>query len=71
VFHKDTAGVLAAMAQTLSSGGYNIGNLRLSRTKREGDVITIIETDALVDALTADTLRALPNVMNVVSIPRF
>lgn len=63
--------MLASIAQTLSSNGYNIGNLRLSRTKRDGDVITIIETDALVDGSTVDIMRALPNIANVVSIPRF
>lgn len=71
VFHKDASGVLASIAQTLSGNGYNIGNLRLSRTRRDGDVITIIETDALVDGPTADIMRALPNIANVVSIPRF
>lgn len=71
VFHKDTPGTLAGIAQTLSGSGYNIGNLRLSRDKREGDVITIIETDVPVDGETVAALRQVGSVAGVVSIPKF
>lgn len=71
VFHKDAPGTLAGMAQTLSGSGYNIGNLRLSRDKRDGNVITVIETDVPVDEKTVAALRQVNSVSGVVSIPKF
>ncbi len=71
VFHKDTPGTLAGIAQTLSGSGYNIGNLRLARDKREGDVMTVIETDVPVDRETVTALEQVGSVGAVVSIPKF
>lgn len=71
VVHKDSPGVLAHIANTLNSAGYNIGNLRLTRTKREGDVITVIENDARVDEATIQALGGLSDVLKVISMPRF
>ncbi len=71
VFHQDAPGTLAGMAQTLSGCGYNIGNLRLSRDRRDGNVITIIETDVPVDPKTVAALSQVHNVKGVVSIPKF
>lgn len=71
LFHRDSPGVLASIAHILSSNGYNIGNLRLSRTRREGDVITVVETDVPVDVATVDQLRSVESVSEAVVIPRF
>ena len=71
LFHRDSPGVLASIAHILSSNGYNIGNLRLSRTRREGDVITVVETDVPVDEATVDQLRSVESVSEAVVIPRF
>ena len=71
LFHRDSQGVLASIAHILSSNGYNIGNLRLSRTRREGDVITVVETDVPVDEATVDQLRSVESVSEAVVIPRF
>lgn len=71
LFHRDSPGVLASIAHILSSNGYNIGNLRLSRTRREGDVITVVETDVPVDPSTVDQLRSVESVSEAVVIPRF
>ena len=71
LFHRDSQGVLASIAHILSSNGYNIGNLRLSRTRREGDVITVVETDVPVDEATVDQLRSVESVSEAVAIPRF
>lgn len=71
LFHRDSPGVLASIAHILSSNGYNIGNLRLSRTRREGDVITVVETDGPVDRATVDQLRSVESVSEAVVIPRF
>ncbi len=71
VFHKDAQGALAGIAHTLTAGGYNIGNLRLSRTRREGDVITVVETDTAVGAATVSALQGLQQVDDVIAIPKF
>lgn len=71
LFHRDSPGVLASIAHILSSNGYNIGNLRLSRTRREGDVITVVETDVPVDQATVAQLRSVESVSEAVVIPRF
>ena len=71
VFHQDAPGTLAGMAQTLSGCGYNIGNLRLSRDRRDGNVITIIETDVPVDPKTVAALSQVHNLKSGVSIPKF
>lgn len=71
LFHRDEPGVLASIAHILSSNGYNIGNLRLSRTRREGDVITVVETDVPVDPSTVDHLLSVESVTDAVSVPRF
>ena len=71
LFHRDAPGVLASIAHILSSNGYNIGNLRLSRTRREGDVITVVETDVPVDDTTVSQLRSVESVSEAVVIPHF
>ena len=71
LFHRDSPGVLASIAHILSSNGYNIGNLRLSRTRREGDVITVVETDVPVDQTTVSQLWSVESVSEAVVIPRF
>ena len=55
----------------MTSCGYNIGNLRLSRTRREGDVITVVETDVPVDGETIERLLEVESVSDAIMIPRF
>ncbi|MBR5390258.1 MAG: L-serine ammonia-lyase, iron-sulfur-dependent subunit beta [Clostridia bacterium] len=71
LFHRDAPGVLAGIAHVLTSCGYNIGNLRLSRTRREGDVITVVETDVPVDEETLERLLEVESVSDAIMIPRF
>lgn len=71
LFHKDAPGVLANIAHELTASGYNIGNLRLSRTRREGDVITVVETDVPVDEETLKRLRQVESVSGATGIRRF
>ena len=71
VVNKDSPGVLANIAITLNVAGYNIANLRLARTKREGDVITVIESDARVDEATIKNLMGVQDVLRVISMPKF
>lgn len=71
IFHKDMPGVLAGIAHVFSSSGYNIGNLHLARARREGDVITVVETDVPVDKETAAQIRTVGSVYDVVALPKF
>jgi len=71
IFHRDAPGVLAHIANALSSSGYNIGNLRLSRARREGDVITVVEIDSMIDESTRQMLLEVNSVTQVVCIPKF
>lgn len=71
IVHKDSPGVLANIASTLNAAGYNIGNLRLTRTQRQGDVITVIENDSRVDTKTVEQLESLDEVLRVISMPKF
>lgn len=70
IFHRDVPGVLADIAHILTSSGYNIGNLHLSRARREGDVITVVETDVPVDTATVAQFHSVPSVADVVVLPR-
>lgn len=45
VHHQDVAGELARITHELAVGGVNIANMSLGRSRRGGDVLTIIETD--------------------------
>ncbi len=71
LFHRDEHGLLADIAQIISDGGVNIGNLRLARTRRDGDVITIVETDEAIDQDTIEQLKQVSSVSNVIAIPKF
>ena len=71
VVNKDSPGVLANIAITLNVAGYNIANLRLARTKRAGEVITVIESDARVDEATIKNLMGVQDVLRVISMPKF
>ena len=68
VLHYDKPGTIAAVTNFMAYSEVNIGNFRLSRTKRGGEALMTIEVDGDVsDALIA-SLRILPNVINVVLI---
>ncbi len=71
IFHKDTQGVLADVSYHMSIAGYNISNLSLSRAKRDGDVITVVETDEPVGEKTLAVLRQVGSVSDIVVIPKF
>lgn len=71
LFHRDVPGVLADIARILNSSGYNIGNLHLMRARRDGDVVTVVETDVPVDRETVAQFNAVESVTGVVTLPKF
>ena len=63
--HQDVAGELSRILNELSVGGINIANMRLSRDRRGGDGLTVVETDQKVPADALERLRAVYGVQTV------
>ena len=70
VFSLDIPGVLASLTRVLSDAGYNISNLRLNRTRRAGDVVSVVETDMPIDAQTVEALYKIDTVSTIIQIPK-
>jgi L-serine dehydratase len=68
--HNDHPGVVAAVTAALSSGGCNIASMKVSRARRGGSAVAVIETDEDVDAKTQAGIGAMPGVDRVIHIPK-
>lgn len=70
IFHRDTPGFLADISYHLSMGDYNIGNMNLLRAKKDGAVVTVIETDTPISDETLALLQQVGGVSKVMQIPK-
>ena len=70
IFHKDYSGVLAKISYLLSEAEINISNLRLNRLKRQGDVVTVVETDTPVTEETVALLKQVDTVEEIIVLPK-
>lgn len=68
VLHYDKPGTIAAVTNFMAYSGTNIGNFRLSRPKKGGEAVMTIEVDGDVSDQLIQSLRILPNIINVVLI---
>ena len=68
VLHYDKPGTIAAVTNFLAYSGTNIGNFRLARKKKGGEAVMTIEVDGDVEESLIQSLRILPNVINVILI---
>ena len=68
VLHHDKPGTIAAVTNFMAYSEVNIGNFRLSRPKKGGEAVMTIEVDGDVSDAIINSLRILPNVINVVLI---
>ena len=68
VLHRDKPGTIAAVTNFMAYSEVNIGNFRLSRPKKGGEAVMTIEVDGDVSDALINSLRILPNVINVVLI---
>lgn len=68
--HEDKPGVVAKLTAELSAQGHNIAAMRVSRVRRGGSAVAVIETDGHVDARTRDALARMPGVERVLQIPK-
>lgn len=70
IFSEDRKGMAAGVAGILAEADINIANMRLSRSGRGKDVITVIETDQAVDETAVDRIRHTGNVKGVVYLQK-
>lgn len=70
IFHRDTPGFLADISYHLSMGDYNVGNFNMIRAKKDGAVVTVIETDSPLSDETTNILSQVGGVNNIMCIPR-
>lgn len=68
--HNDHPGVVAAATAALSQQGYNIAAMKVSRARRGGDAVAVIETDGEIAAGTRQDIAAIPGIYNVIYIPQ-
>lgn len=68
VLHYDKPGTIAAVTNFMAYSGTNIGNFRLTRPKKGGEAVMTIEVDGDVSDNLIQSLRILPNIINVVLI---
>lgn len=68
VLHQDVPGTIAAVTNSVAYSGINIGNFRLSRTKRGGPAVMTIEVDGEVPNTVIEWLKHLPHINHVILI---
>ncbi len=68
VQHLDKQGTIAAVTSVMSYSNINICNFRLSRKKRGGEALMMIEVDGDVHPELTQQLKWLPNVLSVIVI---
>ena len=68
VLHHDKPGTIAAVTNFMAYSGLNIGNFRLARPRKGGEAVMTIEVDGEVPAVLFESLKILPNIINVILI---
>lgn len=68
ILHHDKPGTIAAVTNFMAYSGLNIGNFRLSRPKKGGEAVMTIEVDGDVPNYLLQSLKILPNIINVILI---
>ena len=66
IAHQDRPGVVAAVTGKLANFGTNIGNLRLSRPRKNQMAIMTLELDSMIEKSVVQELRELQNIVSVV-----
>lgn len=68
--HNDHPGVVAAITAALSAKGTNIASMMVSRARRGGSAVAVIETDGDVDVETRECIGELPGIEKVIHVPQ-
>ncbi len=66
ILHHDKPGAIAAVTNFMAYSDVNIGNFRLARPRKGGEAVMTIEVDGDVPDTLMNSLRILPNVINVI-----
>jgi len=70
VAHKDMPGIIAASSDILADHGINIAFMKLSRSRRGGDAVVVFEVDSEVSSQTIKQLNELPQVSEIIYVPK-
>lgn len=70
VAHKDMPGIIAASSDILADSGTNIAFMKLSRSRRGGDAVVVFEVDTEVSSHTLNLLKELPQVSEIIYVPK-
>ncbi|MDR3686438.1 MAG: L-serine ammonia-lyase, iron-sulfur-dependent subunit beta [Coriobacteriia bacterium] len=65
VGHVDRPGEIAAVTSLLAESDVNIASMQVSREQRGANALMLIETDAVVDRVTAERIAKQPGVTSV------
>jgi D-3-phosphoglycerate dehydrogenase len=65
VRNRDKPGFIGALGQALAAAGVNIATFHLGRTAPGGDAIALVAVDQALSPALVDTVRALPQVIQV------
>ena len=68
VLHHDKPGTIAAVTNFMAYSGLNIGNFRLARPRKGGEAVMTIEVDGEIPGVLFESLKILPNIINVILI---
>ena len=66
--HYDKPGTIAAVTNFMAYSEVNIGNFRLTRPKKGGEAVMTIEVDGEIPGVLLESLKILPNIINVILI---
>ncbi len=70
IFHHDTKGMIAKVAQVLSDLNINIGSMKVDRESRGKKAYMVITLDQDTLSTSLDDLRAIENIESVMYIPK-
>jgi L-serine dehydratase len=65
IFHDDRPGMIAKMTEVLKEAHVNISYMEVDRKSRNGDVLTVIEIDEVIQSKVITRIESLPNVKQV------
>ncbi len=70
MWHKDRPGFLSKITTLLACAGINIATIRTTRKGREGEALTLVETDEAIPSDCRSLLGRLPEISKLREIPR-
>ena len=66
--NDDRVGIVGNVAGLLGTKGFNIANMALSRNKKAGDALSIIQLDSIPSDEVIAEISAVPGILSVQKI---